>query len=477
MKIFNKIYINGEFVTPHGTETLDLFRPTTGEKMAVVTLADEVDAQNAIAAAKTALKTFSQTSKEERIAYLWKLHEVFKRRQKDLEEMMMDEYGCPRYFTELLVGGAVADFKNMAELLVDYDLEPTVGHSKVRLEPVGVVGVIIPWNSTTGFIATKVSSAIAAGCTCVIKASEYSAGQNELIAECFHEAGLPKGVVNFVLGKGAVVGNELTRHPDVAKITFTGSTGVGKTIAKNGADTMKRITLELGGKAPNIILDDADFATAIPQALFACYINSGQACVAATRLLVPKNRLPEVNELLKQTLATAVKVGKPQDADTTVGPMVNKAHWNTVQNYIRIGLEEDKAELLGGGLGKPDHLPAEFANGTFVKPTIFTHVDNKMRIAQEEIFGPVLCVIGYDDDADAIRIANDTPYGLGAYITGKDRSRINHLANQIKSGRVCINGAFHDELAPFGGFKQSGYGREFGVYGLDAYLEVKAIIG
>lgn len=473
MQHLDKIYINGEFVTPHGTEILDLINPVNGEKAATVRLADEVDTQNAIAAAKAAFQTFRYTSKEERIGYLLKMHEILKRRRDELVDVMMEEYGCPLYFTSLLIDGAVQDFKNMAELMKDYDLEPTVGRSKVRLEPVGVVGVIIPWNSSNGFIATKVSAAIAAGCTVVIKPSELSARQTQVMMECFHEVGLPKGVVNFVTGTGAVVGAEITRNPDINKITFTGSTGVGKIIAKGAVDTMKRVTLELGGKAPNIVLDDADFATVIPQALFACYINSGQACVAATRLLVPAHRLDEVNAIIKQAIETAVKVGLPQDPITTIGPMVSAHHYNNVQNYIRIGLEEDHAELLTGGLGKPAGMEA----GNFVKATVFTNVNNHMRIAQEEIFGPVLCVIPYQDVDDAIRIANDSPFGLAAYVNGKDRDTIRYIAERVDAGRICINGDFHDDMTPFGGFKQSSYGREFGAYGLDAYLEPKAIIG
>ncbi|MFU2078828.1 aldehyde dehydrogenase family protein [Avibacterium endocarditidis] len=473
MQHINQIYINGEFVTPHGSEVLDLLSPVTNEKVAQVRLADEVDTQNAIAAAREAFKTFSQTSKQERIGYLRTLHSILQRRKAELVDVMMDEYGCPLYFTDLLIQGAVNDFKNMADLMESYDLEPTVGRSKVRLQPVGVVGVIIPWNASNGFVATKVSAALAAGCTVVIKPSELSARQTQVMMECFHEAGLPKGVVNFVTGKGSVVGAEITRNPNINKITFTGSTAVGKVIAKGAVDTLKRVTLELGGKAPNIILDDADFQTAIPQALFACYINSGQACVAATRLLVPEHRLEEVNEILKATVANVIKVGLPQEKDTTIGPMVSQQHWQNVQNYIRIGIEEDKATLLTGGLGKPEG----FEQGNFVKATVFTNVKNTMRIAQEEIFGPVLSVITYKDVDDAIAIANDSPFGLGAYISGKDRAVIDYIADRLDSGRVCINGDFHDELAPFGGFKQSGYGREFGVYGLDAYLEPKAIIG
>ena len=472
MEQLNKIYINGEFVTPHGTQILDLFSPVTNEKLAQVTLGDEIDTQCAIAAAKEAHKTFSQASKEERIGYLEKMHDIVKRRRDELIEVMIAEFGCPRYFTNLLIDLAAEDFKNTAQLVKDFNFEPIVGRSRVRLQGVGVVGVIIPWNSSNGFIATKVSAAIATGCTCVIKPSELSAQQTRLMMECFHEANLPKGVVNFVNGTGVVVGAEMTRHPDIQKITFTGSTQAGKAVARGAVDSMKRVTLELGGKSPNLILDDADFNTAISQAIFAAYINSGQACVAATRLLVPEHRLSEVNELARATIDSAVKVGMPTDTDTTIGPMVTQKQFERVQEYIRIGIEEG-ATLLTGGMGKP----AGFEAGNFVKATVFTNVKNSMRIAQEEIFGPVLSIIPYKDEAEAIAIANDSPYGLAAYITTANKERAYRIANLLDAGRVCTNGDFHDPLAPFGGFKQSGYGREFGIFGLNAFLEPKAIIG
>ena len=371
----------------------------------------------------------------------------------------------------MLTQMGISDFQAMAGVLRGFDFEPRHGDARVRLQPVGVVGVIIPWNASNGFICTKLASAIAAGCTTVIKPSELSARQTQVMMECLREAGLPPGVVNIVNGSGEVVGAEMTRHPGIAKITFTGSTGVGKTIARGAADTMKRVTLELGGKSPNIILDDADFAQAIPQAVGAAYLNSGQACIAATRLLVPRSRLDEVNALVKATIA-AIKVGPPTDADTQIGPMVTRKQYERVQDYIRIGLDEG-ATLLTGGLGQPEGLEA----GNFVKPTVFTNVNNTMRIAREEIFGPVLCVIPYDDEAQAIAIANDTPYGLAAYITAGDKERAYRVAAQIDAGRVCVNNVLHDPLAPFGGFKQSGVGREYGVLGLEAYLEPKAIIG
>jgi aldehyde dehydrogenase (NAD+) len=313
--------------------------------------------------------------------------------------------------------------------------------------------------------------AIAAGCTAVIKPSEMSAMQTQLFTECLHEAGLPKGVFNIVNGRGDVVGAELTRHRDIAKISFTGSTIVGKTIARGAADTMKRVTLELGGKSPNIILDDADFSKAIPMALTAAFMNSGQACIAGTRLLVPATRLNEVENILKEA-ADHIVVDNPANPKTNVGPMVSKKQYDRVQQYIKLGLDEG-AVLLTGGLNQPEGLEA----GNFTKPTIFTNVNNDMRIAREEIFGPVLCIIPYTSEAEAIAIANDTDYGLQAYISSTDIDRANKVASQIEAGRVLINGLAHDPRAPFGGFKQSGIGREYGVFGLQTYLEPKTIIG
>ncbi|BCP53975.1 aldehyde dehydrogenase [Kaistia sp. 32K] len=472
MKKLDKFYIDGEFVAPHGTATLDLFNPVTNAKVAEVALGDAVDTQRAITAAKEALKTFSQTGKAERIEWLEKIHAALSRRKQDLIDVMVDEYGGTTGFCSMIMPASIDDFKEMAGVLRDFDFEPRTGRARTRLQPVGVVAVVIPWNMSNGFICTKLASALGAGCTVVIKPSELSAQQTQVMMECLHDAGLPKGVVNIVNGMGDVVGAELTRNPDVNKITFTGSTGVGKIIAKGAADTMKRVTLELGGKSPNIILDDADFAEAIPQAIFAAYLNSGQACAAATRRLVPAERLDEVNAIARATLENVVKVGDPKDPTVNVGPMVSRKQFERVEDYIRIGLEEG-ATLLAGGEGKPEGL----GQGNFVKPTVFTNVKNSMRIAQEEIFGPVLSIIPYADEADAIAIANDTAYGLCSYVTSADKARAYRVAGQIDAGRVCVNNELHDPLAPFGGFKQSGFGREYGVFGLEAFLEPKAIIG
>ncbi len=470
MKIVDKIYINGEFLKPHGREVLDIINPSNNQKIGEVTLADEVDTQNAIASAKEAFKTFSKATVEERISYLEKLKSAVEKRKKEFTDVMVEEYGGTFQFSSMSNEFTGQWFDSMIESVKGFEFEQTINSSKVFLQPVGVVGIITPWNASNGSICSKVATAISAGCTVVIKPSEMSALQTQVLMEAFHEAGLPKGVINFVTGLGSVVRTELTVNPDVAKISFTGSTVVGKLIAKAAVDTMKRVTLELGGKSPNIILDDAILEQAIPTAVFGAYMNSGQACIAPTRLLVPESQLEKVNEIARVT-AEQVVVGLPQNENTNVGPMVSVKQFERVQNYIKIRLEEG-ASLLVGGIGKPDGLE----DGNFVKATIFTNVKNDMTIAQEEIFGPVLSIIPYKTDEEAISIANDTPYGLAAYISSSNIERAQKMASQIDAGRVCINGFSHDPMVPFGGFKQSGIGREYGVYGLEAYLEPKAVL-
>lgn len=470
MKTIDKIYINGAFVTPHGTETFELINPSTNQVIGTVVLGDEEDTKRAIAAAKAAFITFSQTTKKERINYLQKLHDAVEKRKDELTNIMVEEYGGTLQFCRMSIQYLLSSFKTIIETLRNFDFIKTTGQSVIRLEAVGVAGIITPWNASNSFISNKLATAIAAGCTAVIKPSEMSALQTQLLLECFHEAGLPQGVYNVVNGYGHVVGAEITRNPGITKISFTGSTLVGKTIAKGAVDTMKRVTLELGGKSPNIILDDANLQQAIPMAITAAFMNSGQACIAGTRLLVPESRLDEVKELVKAGVEK-VKVGNPHNEDTAVGPMVSRKQYERVQQYINIGIEEG-AKLLTGGPGHPTGLEA----GNFVKPTAFVHVNNNMRIAREEIFGPVLSVISYKDEEDAINIANDTDYGLQAYVSSADTARANGVAARINAGRVLINGLKHDPMAPFGGFKQSGIGREFGVYGLEAYLEPKAVI-
>src|ERR1700737_1431244 len=402
MRLNDKIYIDGSFVTPHGTELFDLHNPATAQVIGRVRLADEQDARTAIAAAKRAFPAFARTSKAERIAFLLRMHAAMKARREELLEAIVEEYGAP-----LSRAGFMADHQadvllDMARVLEDYRFTRRVGTAEVMMEPLGVAGLITPWNSDAGFICGKLAAAIAAGCTAVVKPSEMSAIQTQVVTEALHEAGLPAGVFNIVTGRGEVVGTEITSHPDVAKISFTGSTAVGKAILRAGAETMKRITLELGGKSPTVILDDANLAQAIPLALGAGFMNSGQACIAGTRILVPQSRLGGGEELAKGARGQ-VKTGDPRDPKTTVGPMVSQKQWDRVQRYIRIGIDE--GTLVAGGEGRPAGL-----DGWFVRPTLFTNVRNDMTIAREEIFGPVLSIVPYADEEDAIAIPNDPLY-------------------------------------------------------------------
>ena len=471
MRTIDKVYINGQFVTPHGEELFDLFNPATEQRIGQVRLGDEVDARAAIAAARRAFPAWSRTTKAERIAMLRRLHDAVAARTDALAAAMIEEYGAPQAFVSFSIAHAANLFLDMAETLEAFEFTQHVGGAEVTLQPVGVVAAISPWNSNIGSICSKLATALAAGCTFVIKPSEMSAIQTQVLAEALHEAGLPAGVFNIVNGRGEVVGAELTSHPDVAKVSFTGSTAVGRSIMRSAAETMKRVTLELGGKGPNIILPDADLERAISQILAVGFLNSGQACIAGTRVLAPRSRLPEILDRLMAAVA-ALKVGEATDPAVTIGPMVSQKQWDRVQGYIRLGIDEG-AQILVGGEGRPAGLD----RGWFVQPTVFTGVSNDMRIAREEIFGPVLCVIPYDDEDEAVAIANDTPYGLQAYVESADRAHARRVAERLDCGRVTINGAPHAPLAPFGGFKQSGIGREYGRYGLEAHLEVRAILG
>jgi aldehyde dehydrogenase (NAD+) len=471
MHTIDTVYIDGQFVTPHGEELFDLFNPATEERIGQVRLGDAIDAKAAVAAAKRAFPAYSRTSKAERIALLRRLHDAVAARSDALTAAMIEEYGAPQAFVGFSAARAANLFLDMAQTLEAFEFTQTVGGAQVTLQPVGVVAAITPWNSNFGSICGKLSTALAAGCTVVIKSSEMSAIQTQILAEALHEAGLPAGVFNIVNGRGDVVGAELTSHPDIAKVTFTGSTAVGRAIMRTAAETMKRVTLELGGKGPNIILPDADLESAISTVIAVGFANSGQACVAGTRVLAPRSRLPEILDRLKTAVA-ALKVGAATNPAVSIGPMVSRKQWDQVQSYIHLGLEEG-AELLAGGEGRPAGLD----RGWFVQPTVFAGVNNDMRIAREEIFGPVLCVIPYDDEDEAIAIANDSDYGLQAYVESADPAHAHRVAEQLNCGRVVINGAPHAPLAPFGGFKQSGLGREYGRYGLEAHLEVRAILG
>jgi len=470
IKTITTHYIDGAFVESHGREVMDIINPTNRQLIARVRLADEEDARRAIAAAKRAFATFGRTTKEERMEVLRRLDKAVSARADDLTVAMIEEYGGTAVFSRMIIEAAANVLLAAEKALHDLPLTRSWGKTTVTMEPVGVAGLISPWNADAFFLCMKLASAVAAGCTVVMKPSELSALQTRVWLECVHEAKLPKGVCNVVAGRGDVVGAELVRNPDVAKISFTGSAAVGRSIMRDGAATMKRVTLELGGKSPNILLDDADLKKAIPNAFIIGFLNNGQACVAGTRLLVPKSRFDEVKQVIVDTMP-AFPVGDPADPKTAVGPMVNQKQYQRVQSYIRKGIEEG-AEVLVGGEGHPPGLES----GYFVKPTVFVNVKNDMTIAQEEIFGPVLSVITYEDEEDAIRIANDTQYGLHAYVSGTDIQRARRVASQVQAGRVAINGMLDDQQAPFGGFKHSGVGREFGIYGIEAFLEPKAIL-
>jgi aldehyde dehydrogenase (NAD+) len=470
MKTITKHYIDGAFVESHGREVMDVINPTNRKVIAQVTLADEDDARRAIAAAKQAFVTFGRTTKEERAEILRRMHEVVSARAENLTNVMVEEYGGAARFCRLIIEAGANVFLAAEKALHELPLTRSWGKTTITFEPVGVAGLITPWNANSFFLCAKLASALAAGCTAVIKPSELSALQTQAWLECVHEAKLPKGLCNVVTGRGDVVGAEIVRNPDVAKISFTGSVGVGKSIMRDGAATMKRVTLELGGKSPNVILDDADLKKAIPNALAIAFMNIGQACVAGTRLLVPKSRLDDVMAVIVNVIPE-FPVGDPADPKTAIGPMVSEKQYERVQSYIRKGIDES-ADVLVGGEGHPRGLEA----GYFVKPTVFVNVKNDMTIAREEIFGPVLSVIAYEDEEDAIRIANDTDFGLHAYVSGTDIKRARSVASKLLAGRVAINGMLDDQQAPFGGFKHSGVGREFGTFGIEAYLEPRAIL-
>lgn len=471
MRNIEQIYINGEFVTPHGSERFDLYNPATAQVTGQVRLGDEQDAERAIAAAKAAFPAWAKTTRQERIAALTRMRDAVIARHDELLEAIVEEYGAPASRSAWMASYPADVINEAITALESFEFTSQAGKAKVHMAPLGVAGLITPWNSDAGFICGKLAAALAAGCTAVIKPSEMSALQTQIVTKALHEAGLPPGVFNIVTGRGDTVGETISRHPDVAKISFTGSTSTGKAILRNAADSFKRVTLELGGKSPTIILDDADLANAVPLAILAGFMNSGQACVAGTRILVPASRKAECETALAQAVA-AVKSGDPRDNATEIGPMVSEKQWQRVQHYIHTGIDEG-ARLLAGGEGRPEGT----RDGWFVRPTLFTDVNNQMIIARDEIFGPVLSIITYQNEEEAIAIANDTQYGLSALVLGGDTARAQRVAAQIESGRVLVNTLAHEPKAPFGGFKHSGIGREMGQWGIRAFMEPKTLIG
>ena len=463
-------YVDGAFVESHGRQVMDVVRPTDGQVIAHVTLADEEDTRLAIAAANRAFATYSRSTPEERAKILSRMHQAVAARADDLTAAMIEEYGGVAQFAGLIVQTGVNAFAAAEQAVREVPWTRSWDKTTVTMEPVGVAGLITAWNANALFMCLKAASAVAAGCAVVIKPSELSALQARVLVEALHSADLPKGLLNVVTGLGTVVGAELVRNPDVAKISFTGSVAVGESIMRDGATTMKRVTLELGGKSPTILLDDAALDQAIPSALTMAFMNSGQACAAGTRLLVSKSRMDAVRQAIPKAMRTFT-VGNPADPQIAIGPMVSQKQYERIQSYIRKGIEEG-AEVLVGGEGHPEGLEAGF----FVKPTVFVNVKNDMTIAQEEIFGPVLSVIAYDSEDDAIRIANDSKYGLHAAVIGTDLARARRVASQLRAGRVVINNMTDDPQAPWGGFKFSGVGREYGRYGIEAFLETRAIL-
>jgi len=470
MQRIEHIYINGEFVTPHGLEWFDLHNPSTEDTIGQVRLGDARDAQRAIAAAQAAFPAWSRTTREERIAALQRMHKAVAAHEEALMDAIVLEYGAPPVRGRWMATYPAEVIAQAIDALKAFAFEEQAGAATVIQTPMGVAGLITPWNSNAGFICNKLATALAAGCTAVIKPSEMSAMQTQVLAEALHEAGLPPGVFNIVNGRGDVVGEEIARNSGIAKISFTGSSAVGQHLVITGAATMKRVTLELGGKSPTVLLEDADFAAVMPLVLAAGFMNSGQACIAGTRILVPRSRLAEFEQVAKEAVSH-VRSGDPRDPRTDIGPMVSQKQWERVQSYIRLGQEEG-ATLLAGGEGRPDGLTA----GWFVKPTLFTRAHNQMRVAREEIFGPVLAIIPYEDEADAIAIANDTRYGLSALVLGTNPERCARVARQIDAGRVLVNTLANEPRAPFGGFKHSGLGREMGRWGMSAYLEPKTLL-
>lgn len=472
MRIHLKHFINGEWVESTGSKTIDVINPATEEVIGKVSDGTKEDLDKAVAAARAAFPSFSQTTKEERIQLLNRIAEEYEKRKDDFVETITEELGAPLSISEKThFNMGLAHFRQAAKDLEALEFEERRGNVLIRKEPIGVCGLITPWNFPTNQTSTKLASAFAAGCTVVLKPSELTPFSVIILAEVFQAAGVPKGVFNLVNGTGEVVGNGISSHPDIDFVSFTGSGAVGQKITENAAKTIKKVALELGGKSPLIILDDADMKKAAEIAVSRIVFNSGQVCTAASRTLVPQQKQEEFIDAVKEVLPN-FKYGDPRDAGTFFGPLVSEKQFNRVQGYIKKGIEEGATVVIGGP-GKPEGLE----RGYYVKPTVFANVRNDMVIAQEEIFGPVMSIIPYKDLDDAIKIANDTVYGLAGYVVGEDREKLEKVASSIRAGVITVNNAPLDYSAPFGGYKQSGVGREWGSYGIEEYLEVKSVFG
>jgi aldehyde dehydrogenase (NAD+) len=469
---FKKFYIDGKWVAPVVPKEFKVINPATEDVAGVISMGSAKDVDLAVAAARRAFDSYSQTTRAQRREMLEKILAGYTKRYAEIGDAIRDEMGAPTKLAQGSQAGiGVGHLKAMIDLLPNFQFEQRHGPSRLLLEPVGVCALITPWNWPINQVAAKVVPALAAGCTMVLKPSEFSPFSAMLWAEVLDEAGVPPGVFNLINGAGPEVGAALAGHPDVDMVSFTGSTRAGTEVARTAAATVKRVHQELGGKSPNILLDDADFERAVKVSVMHVFQNSGQSCNAPTRMLVPAEKLEAVEAIAKR-VAEKVLVGDPKSKDTQVGPVVSKIQFDRVENYISKGIAEG-AKVVIGGEGRPEG----FTHGYYVRPTIFSNVRNDMVIAREEIFGPVLCILPYKTEEEAIRIANDTPYGLAAYIWSTDLARAARVGKRIRAGQVTINGSAGDMNTPFGGFKMSGNGREFGEHGLRDFLEVKAVIG
>ena len=472
MRDCRRFYIDGKWVDPIETHDFEVINPASEGAIATISLGGAADVDRAVAAAKRAFESYSETTVQDRLALLTRIVEVYKSKMEEMAQTISQEMGAPISLSRSAQAPAgLAHLLEIVKVLGHFKFEELRGSTLMRKEPIGVCGLITPWNWPMNQVVCKVAPALAAGCTMVLKPSELAPLSAYLFTEILHEAGLPPGVFNLVNGDGATVGAAISSHPDIAMVSFTGSTRAGVAVASAAAPTVKRVAQELGGKSANIILDDADLVNAVEEGVRSCFRNSGQSCNAPTRMLVPRIKMAEVVEAA-QRAANATKVGDPFTEGTHLGPLVSRTQFERVQGLISKGIEEG-ATLVAGGPGRPDGL----TKGYFVKPTVFADVRNDMTIAREEIFGPVLCIIPYENEDDAVQIANDTPYGLSGFVTSGDIERARRVAKRIRAGNVHINGARVDFGGCFGGYKQSGNGREWGEAGLEEFLELKAVFG
>jgi acyl-CoA reductase-like NAD-dependent aldehyde dehydrogenase len=470
VQVRDKLYIGGEWVDPSGSDTIEVVNPTTEGVIGTIPQGTPADVDRAVAAAREAFETWGQTTPEERAGYLQAIAEGLGARMEELAALIAHELGMPLKLSHMIQAGLpTMDFGSMPALIEQVAWEEEIGNSQVVREPVGVVGAITPWNYPLHQICAKVAPAMTAGCTIVVKPSEVTPLNAFILAEIMDEVGVPAGVFNLVTGFGPVVGEAIAAHPGVDMVSFTGSTRAGRRVSEVASATVKRVALELGGKSPNVILDDADLQKAVVDGVSKCYLNSGQTCSALTRMLVPREQLPAAEAIAKAT-AEAWQVGDPFAEGSNLGPLVSDTQRDRVRSYIEKGIAEG-AKLVTGGVEPPEGLD----KGYFVRPTVFSDVTPDMTIAQEEIFGPVLVIMPYDDEEDAVRIANDTEYGLAGGVWSGDEERAKTVARRIRTGQVEINGGVFNPLAPFGGFKQSGHGRELGRLGVEEFLAVKSL--